>query len=174
MLNLLAKLKNDRHLSKSRGGIWVVFLAFAVGALLFFAYGSEAFRALADELSNMRFFAAYTAIFAFLMLAAFSQLGQLLVILTDTVFEFFALLFSTERILNINANFSFNAVLALAVLIFAFTAVTLSFSERALALSTELTRRTAGDKRYFASISASFFLYLAVLIILVIICITAF
>lgn len=173
-MNLLAKLRNGRPLRKSRGGLTVILIALLVGAFLFWFYGAAAYLCLNNRFSNAWFCIIYTAIFAFLMASAFSQLGTLLIILNDTAFEFLMILFSSTKIPTISPNFSLKDFLLLSLQEFLVIAFTMLFSYRALAVSNELMRRTVNDKKYLASVSANFVLFLTFLILFVIICFTAF
>ena len=170
MLNLLAKLKNGRTFRKSRMGPGIVFISLLIGAVLFKFYGAAAYSRFNDNPLNAQFCIIYTVIFALLMFSAFSQLGTLTVIAADTAFEFFILLFSS---LNISA-FSVKSVALLALQEFLLIAFTVIFSVMSLTVSGELVRRTVNDRRYFASVSASFIVYVIFTAILVFICITAF
>ena len=174
MLNLLTKLRNGRSFKKSRRSLAVVLIALLVGAFLFWFYGAAAYSCFNNKFSNAWFCIIYAVIFAFLMFSAFSQLGTLFVILADAAFEFLIILFSSMKIPAMSLNFSLKDVFVLSLQEFLIIAFTMLFSERALAVSTELARRTVSDKRYFASVSANFVLFLTFLILFVIICITAF
>lgn len=169
-MNLLAKLKNGRHFKKSRGSAVIVFISLLIGAFLFRFYGTAAYSHVENCVSDLHFLIAYTVIFAFLMLSAFSQIGTLTVILADAVFEFFLILYSCTH----TSTFSVKAVSALALQVFAIILFTMFFSERAFTLSAELAGRTVSDKRYFASVTANLVLFLAFLAAIVIICFTAF
>lgn len=169
-MNLLTKLKNGRAFRKSRASLVIVFISILVGAFLFRFYGAAAYSCFYGDLSNARFCIIYTVIFALLMFSAFSQLGTLTVIVADTVFEFFILMFSTGK----TSEFALEALVLLTVQELLIISFTMFVSEKALILSNELVRRTANDRRYFASVAASFIAFLSVMAILVIICITAF
>lgn len=170
MLNFLIKLRKGRYLDKSKRSAVVVFASLLSGALLFYFYGSAAYSRVGDKLSDMRFLIAYIVIFVLLMFSAFSQFGVLTVILADAAFEFFVLLFLSAEI----SAFSIKTVLLLSLQVFLIIAFTMLFSERAIALSCELAKKTVSDKKYFATVSANFLMFLAFLATFVIICITAF
>ena len=171
MLNLLINLKNTRYSEKNSSAVWLVFSAFLAGAILFWLCGKEFFAAVPSALSDRNFCIAFTAVFAALFLAAFSQLGILMTAAADAVFEFLIACFAFSKLSH---NADAGSIFSLCLQIFLIIMLYMLFSQRAITASVRLFAKSTEDKKSVTEFIANFLLFLAAFLVLLITCLYAF